>query len=80
MLSGEFNRRGQLHRLLVAILCVGVLEGLALALQDLAGRTPQTLPLMYLVPALPVGVSIYVLLKRSRRRQTQDHELAMASE
>lgn len=80
LLSGEFNRRGQLHRLLVAILCVGVLEGLALALQDLAGRTPQTLPLMYLVPALPVGVSIYVLLKRSRRRQTQDHELAMASE
>lgn len=80
LLSGEFNRRGQMHRLLVAILCIGLLEGLALALQDLAGRTPQLLPLMYLVPLLPVGVSVYVLLKRSGRRSVHDHELAMASE
>lgn len=80
LLSGDFNRRGQMHRLLVAILCIGLLEGLALALQDLAGRTPQTLPFMYLAPVLPVGVSIYLLLKRSRRRSARGHELAVASE
>ncbi len=80
LLAGEFNRRGQMHRLLVAILCIGLLEGLALALQDLAGRTPQVVPLMYLVPVLPVVISFYVLVKRSRRRSTRDDELAMASE
>ena len=44
LLSGEFNRRGQLKRILLAILCVGVLEGLSLALHDLSNQTPQVIP------------------------------------
>lgn len=80
LLSGEFNRRGQMYRLLVAIVCIGLLEGMALALHDLAGRTPQFLPLLYLVPLLTGGVSFFVLLRRSGRRAIRDHELAMAPE
>lgn len=68
LLSGQFNRRGQVHRVLFAILCIGLLEGLALILQDLAGRWAGTLPLMYLAALLPAAASLYVLMRPARRR------------
>ncbi len=68
LLSGQFNRRGQVLRVLFAILCVGLLEGLALALQGLAGRWAGTVPLMYLVAVLPAAASLYVLLRPPHRR------------
>ena len=77
LLSGQFNRRGQVYHVLFAILCVGLLEGLALALRDLAGRWAGTLPLMYLVAVLPAAASLYVLL-RSPRRRNLPQQLAQA--
>jgi lipopolysaccharide export system permease protein len=68
LLSGQFNRRGQIHRLLAAILGTVVLEGLGLALHDLAGRSPQAVPAMYAAVVLPAGAAVYVLLRRPRRR------------
>ncbi|MDH3475363.1 MAG: LPS export ABC transporter permease LptF [Rhodospirillales bacterium] len=68
LLSGEFNRRGQAHRLLFAILCVAVLESLALALHDLAGRWSETIPLMYLAALLPGAAGLFVLLRSPRKR------------
>jgi lipopolysaccharide export system permease protein len=67
LLSGEFNRRGQFRRVLAAILCVGILEALSLALNDLAGRYFETLPAMYAGAIAPILVSLLVLSRRPRR-------------
>lgn len=68
LLSGQFNRRGQVHRVLFAVLCVALLESLLLALQDLAGRWAGTVVLMYLAVILPAGTGLYFLLRRARSR------------
>ncbi len=69
LLAGEFNRRGQIRRLLAAIFCVAVLEACALALQDLASSDLRALPAMYAAALLPIGASIAVLVRRPRGRQ-----------
>ncbi|MCG8451359.1 MAG: hypothetical protein MI725_17475, partial [Pirellulales bacterium] len=68
LLAGEFNRRGQTRRVIVAILCVAALEGLALAVQDIASRSLAALPLMYAGPILPILLSLIVLLRQPRRK------------
>ena len=68
LLAGEFNRRGQVRRVVVAILCVAALEGLALAFQDIASRSLAALPLMYAGPLLPILISLVVLLRHPKRR------------
>src|SRR3546814_9555282 len=45
LLAGEFNRRGQAKRVLVAVVSVAALEGLSLALHDLrSDEHPTELP------------------------------------
>ncbi|HEY5598930.1 MAG TPA: LPS export ABC transporter permease LptF [Kiloniellales bacterium] len=68
LLAGEFNRRGQTRRVLFAIFCVAVLEGLSLAMQDLASQSRWAIPGMYAVPLLPIIASVIVVLRRPRRR------------
>ena len=68
LLAGEFNRRGQAARVIVAILCVAAMQGVALALQDLAGRYLAAIPAMYASVAIPIVISFMVLLRRPRRR------------
>lgn len=68
LLSGEFNRRGQVGRVIAAILCVAAMEGWALALQDLAGRYPPTIPVMYVGVFVPIIGSLVVLLYQPKRR------------
>lgn len=69
LLSGEFNRRGQVRRVLVAILCVAVLEGASLAVHDLASRWVQAIPGMYATVLLPIAAALTVLIRNPRRRQ-----------
>ena len=71
LLSGEFNRRGQTRRVLLAILIVAVLEAQSLALHDLAIKTSAALPVMYAGPIIPLLASIFVLLSGPRRRPAQ---------
>ena len=68
LLAGEFNRRGQSHRVLFAILIVAVLEAQSLALHDLAIRSERTVPMMYAGAILPILGALYVLVRRPRRR------------
>lgn len=68
LLSGEFNRRGQAKRVLAAIACVAALEGLSLALHDLASRSTAAIPVMYGAVLLAMAGSLYVLLRRPARR------------
>ena len=67
LLSGEFNRRGRLRRVFVAVACVGVLEVLSLALHDVSTRSLQAIPAMYIAAILPSLVSLFVLLRVTRR-------------
>ena len=67
LLSGEFNRRGRLRRVFVAVACVGVLEVLSLALHDVSTRSLQAIPAMYIAAILPSLASLFVLLRVTRR-------------
>ena len=67
LLSGEFNRRGQLRRVFVAVVCVGLLEVLSLALHDFSTRALQAIPAMYAAAILPSLASLFVLLRAPQR-------------
>jgi lipopolysaccharide export system permease protein len=71
LLAGEFNRRGQTGRVLVAIACVAALEGVSLALHDLASRSSAAVPAMYAAVLVSAALSVYVLLHRPARRGTR---------
>lgn len=68
LLSGEFNRRGQTRRIIIAVLCVTALEAASLALHDFAVRALTTLPLLYIFVLLVIAASLYMLLRRHNRR------------
>ncbi len=68
LLTDQFRRGGQVHRVLAAILGTALLEGLGLALHDLAGRSPQAIPAMYAAAVLPGAIAVYVLARRAQRR------------
>ena len=68
LLAGEFNRRGQIPRILAAAICVALLEAAAVGLTDLSTRTLRAVPVMYAVPALSLAAAWTVLIRRPRRR------------
>ncbi len=78
LLSGQFERRGQLRRVLAAFLCVAALEALSLASRDVAVGSLQTVPAMYAASILPGLVAVIVLL-RAPRRARGDRPLAQAA-
>ncbi|NIA70292.1 LPS export ABC transporter permease LptF [Pelagibius litoralis] len=71
LLAGEFNRRGQLKRVLAAIACVAALEGVSLALHDLASRNTAAVPAMYAAVFLSIGLGFFVLLRKPSRSGQQ---------
>lgn len=68
MLGGEFRRRGQLRRLLTAVIVVAVLESLQLTLTDIVTRSLAFWPVMYALLAVAVVAPFGALLRPSRRR------------
>ena len=79
LLSGEFNRRGQVKRLLVAVAAVAALQSASFALQDIASRTMQLIPLLYLMSFGAIAISFAVLLRHPRRRQLASGEQEVAA-
>ena len=69
LLAGEFDRRGQAKRILVAIACVAALEGISLALHDLSTRSLAVVPAMYAVVIVSTALGLYILLRKPSRRQ-----------
>jgi lipopolysaccharide export system permease protein len=68
LLSGQFNRRGQLRRILVAAGLVVAIQSAGLGLHNLTSRQPAAAPLIYLNVLLPILISTIVLTHRPRRR------------
>jgi lipopolysaccharide export system permease protein len=79
LLAGEFNRRGQAMRVLAAVACVAALEGISLALNDLATRSVAAVPAMYAAVLLAGGLSLYVLLRQRPARRSAPAALSGAS-
>jgi lipopolysaccharide export system permease protein len=67
LLPGEFNRRGQLKRVLVAIGCALLFQTLDLAVKNLQGRFVAAIPIGYVVDLLPFVVGLGILLHRGIR-------------
>ena len=79
LLSGEFSRRGQKHRLFLAFICVAVIEGLSLALQDLASRSLYAVFGMYAIALLPMLGAAFVLMRVTRRSGAAPASAPLAS-
>jgi lipopolysaccharide export system permease protein len=62
LLPGELNRRGQLKRVLLAIVLAFAFELLDLGVNNLAFRAPAAIPLMYVADLLPFMLGFGILL------------------
>lgn len=63
LLSGEFSRRGQAARIIVAILLAGAAEAAGLGTKYLAAKSPPLLLAMWLAVLLPVALSAFALTR-----------------
>lgn len=62
LLPGEFNRRGQVKRVVMAIAAAVMFQATALGVDDLAARFAPAIPLMYVIDLLPFSIGIASLL------------------
>jgi lipopolysaccharide export system permease protein len=62
LLPGEFDRRGQMKRVLLAILIAFLSELLGIGANDLASRSAAAIPLMYATGLLPFVLGFGILL------------------
>ena len=67
LLPGEFNRRGQATRALVAIAIAFIFEVLDIGVNDLAVRSAAAIPLMYATDLLPFVLGFAILLRGNNR-------------
>jgi lipopolysaccharide export system permease protein len=67
LLPGEFNRRGQLARALVAIAAAFIFQVLDIGVNDLAARSAAAIPLMYATDVLPFFLGLAILLRGNIR-------------
>jgi lipopolysaccharide export system permease protein len=64
LLPGEFNRRGQLRRILIALGSALLFQTLDLAVKNLAGRYSMAIVLSYVVDLLPFTLGLGIILHR----------------
>jgi lipopolysaccharide export system permease protein len=66
LLPGDFNRRGQGRRILIATICAVLFEIIDLGVRNLASRNPSALPLLYLETLLPIAAACWLLARDGR--------------
>lgn len=69
MLGGQFSRRGQLKRLIVAIALMTTILILSLGFHNLAGKLPQFIYAMYANGLLPIVAGMVYLARSGRIRR-----------
>jgi lipopolysaccharide export system permease protein len=62
LLPGEFNRRGQLQRVLLAVAFALLFQSLDLGVKNLAAGSYAAIPLIYLIDLLPFGLGFGMLM------------------
>jgi lipopolysaccharide export system permease protein len=80
LLCGEFNRRGQVRRILLAIALALLFETFDLVLRNLAVHTPVGIVLMYLNAFLPVAIGCFFLLDDKHRLPSRRALLPQSAE
>jgi len=65
LLTGEFNRRGQTKRILLAVGLAFMVEVVDVALKDLSARAWFAIPLLYANLLIPLLVSLWMLWRES---------------
>jgi lipopolysaccharide export system permease protein len=65
LLTGEFNRRGQTRRVLLAVGLAFVVEVIDVALKDLAARAWFAIPLVYANLLIPMLLALWMLSRES---------------
>lgn len=71
LLTGEFNRRGQFIRGLMAAGLVGAVQGASFGLFSLAAKYHIVLPLLYINAIVPAAIAIYWLIKDPKIRMPE---------
>ena len=62
LLGGEFNRRGQFLRILIAVCCVTAIQILFLSVKNLGEKTPALESVIYLLPLLATAGFLLILI------------------
>jgi lipopolysaccharide export system permease protein len=62
LLCGDFNRRGQMWRIVAGVLVCTALQAAQLGVKGFAEKAPAMMPLMYILPSLVILLSGYMLL------------------
>jgi len=68
LLSGDFTRRGQGNRVVVAIMLVVILQSAAIAAHNLAGNHASMIPMLYVSGLLPLFAGLFALSQARGRR------------
>ena len=68
ILKGEFSRRGQSRRLIVAILLAGLVQAAVLGSKYVAAKESSLLPLMYGAAIVPILTCLIMLARQKLRR------------
>lgn len=75
-ITGEFNRRGQWQKILYSSIISLVYIGIAIALKNSVAKTPQIIPLLYVVPIASIFGCFYIFLKTPQSQKTLSEERA----
>lgn len=67
LLGGEFNRRGQFLRILVAVCCVTAIQIIVLSIKNLGEKTPALESIIYLLPLLATAGFLLILISSKPR-------------
>ena len=78
LLPGQFNKRGQLPRLIVAVVVAAAVQGFAVTLLQIASKSLVFVPLMYVNALLPLAFGAWILSPRTRARPALAPALAAA--
>ncbi len=68
LLFGEFDKRGQLRRIILAIALAAGLQGGAIGLTNFAAKMPWAISLIYVNAIAPIVIGLFLLIREKRRR------------
>ena len=77
LLTGGFDRRGQLGRISGAVATLIVLEAAGLSAADAAGRDGTFVPLIYMVGLLPIAIGLYIIVWPVGSRPAQRRDVGL---
>jgi lipopolysaccharide export system permease protein len=75
LLYGQFDKRGQAKRIVLAIGAAGAIQGAAIGLHNFAAKVPEAIALMYVNAVVPILFGFALLLRPNRMRPTKGRNI-----